>query len=1051
MKRSFTRTLAIVCMLALVLAMLPAASAAETGEFTILSTTDMHGRCWDTNVLTGSSESATMLAVATAAAKVRAEKENVLLIDNGDIYQGTQVSGYQLAQQAAGATTDPNPMALSLAEIGYDYAMLGNHEFNYSWKVMSDVRSYLETNGVQTLCANLYYDGTDGVHARGENVFTPYAFKTFTVNGKEFKVAVIGFENTDCPRWDVPDNYPGIVFTHPDNPTGAMAWEAERYIAKVREEGADAVIVAYHSGLGDPTDPADIEFGVNSENQIASMVANNTGIDLVIAGHDHAVYPTDTVCKNKNGKEVPVVNGGGQDLTCTTFAVDADGKVSVKSNENLALSKYAADAALKEKIKPYAAAAETYVNQPVGHLTGTWNTVSNYYLAQSDAMDLINRAQMAQGGVHLAEKYDTAEKVAALKEKTGLDHLTVDLSATSVVISGGYRPAAGAVSMKDIYRLYRYDNSLYLVPLTGAQIKEIMEFNASERLSVSTMSGKPIFGTKNDDFTNPIFYGLDFVYDMSRDPGDRVQIKQFSDGREFDLNKTYLMAINNYHLGNGPFKDYSPADSVWSQNDDMSGATVQTLIAEYLAASEPDGIAPAPSKWSVEYLGEIKPGVATGKYIADLAAKPADLKNGDTVLIYHVAGNQLIVTNGADMGPKGTPNVTTGDKQIGTDVEKALFTLEIDAAGKYLFRDAEGNYLTATNGLVMKAPANEYSTWDLEPVGTDGIVHVHSVNAAYNGNKNQYLEFYGGKFTTYGLGSGGGAYEYMIFVLKDTCTHEHTKTETKEATCTEGGYERVYCLDCGADLMGAEFPALGHDYQETVVAPTCTAKGYTEYTCSRCGDSYKKKFTAMVDHKYENGKCAVCGAADPSYKPEEDTTPKYGDFSDLKTGRWYEAGVTFALKNGLMNGVGGGKFDPDGSVTRGMLVTILYRVEKTPSVEGMKNPFTDVKSGAWYADAIVWAADQGIVNGTSATTFAPDAFITREQIATILYRYAKAEKTEKDLSAYPDAGTVSGYAVDAMRWAVAEGLINGKDGRLAPQENATRAQIATILERYLSK
>ena len=283
------------------------------------------------------------------------------------------------------------------------------------------------------------------------------------------------------------------------------------------------------------------------------------------------------------------------------------------------------------------------------------------------------------------------------------------------------------------------------------------------------------------------------------------------------------------------------------------------------------------------------------------------------------------------------------------------------------------------------------------------------------------------------------------------CTHEHTKTETKEATCTEGGYERVYCLDCGADLMGAEFPALGHDYQETVVAPTCTAKGYTEYTCSRCGDSYKKKFTAMVDHKYENGKCAVCGAADPSYKPEEDKTPKYGDFSDLKTGRWYEAGVTFALKNGLMNGVGGGKFDPDGSVTRGMLVTILYRVEKTPSVEGMKNPFTDVKSGAWYTDAIVWAADQGIVNGTSATTFAPDAFITREQIATILYRYAKAEKTEKDLSAYPDAGTVSGYAVDAMRWAVAEGLINGKDGRLAPQENATRAQIATILERYLSK
>ena len=290
-----------------------------------------------------------------------------------------------------------------------------------------------------------------------------------------------------------------------------------------------------------------------------------------------------------------------------------------------------------------------------------------------------------------------------------------------------------------------------------------------------------------------------------------------------------------------------------------------------------------------------------------------------------------------------------------------------------------------------------------------------------------------------------------VHFVRNDCPHPETESVRVAPTCTKAGAVRTVCKSCGAVISEKPIAALGHDYQETVVAPTCTAKGYTEYTCTRCGDSYKKKFTAMVDHKYENGKCTVCGAADPSYKPEEDKTPKYGDFSDLKTGRWYEAGVTFALKNGLMNGVGGGKFDPDGSVTRGMLVTILYRVEKTPSVEGMKNPFTDVKSGAWYTDAIVWAADQGIVNGTSATTFAPDAFITREQIATILYRYAKAEKTEKDLSAYPDAGTVSGYAVDAMRWAVAEGLINGKDGRLAPQENATRAQIATILERYLSK
>ena len=333
MKQHLKRVLALACMLAVLLCALPfAASAAEVGEFTVLSTTDMHGRCWDKNVLTGSSDGANMLAVATAVKQLG--KENTILIDNGDLYQGTQVSGYQLSQQAAGATTDPNPMALSLAEIGYDFAMLGNHEFNYSWKVMSDVRSYLQSRNVSTLCANLYYDGTDGVHARGENVFTPYAFKTFTVNGKAFKVAIIGFENTDCPRWDVADNYPGIVFTHPDNPTGSMAWEAERYLAQVKAEGADAVIVAYHSGMGDPTDPADIRFGVNSENQVASMIANNTGIDLVIAGHDHSIY-TNVSCNDKSGKAVPVVNGGGQTLTVTTFAVAEDGTLSVKENKNM--------------------------------------------------------------------------------------------------------------------------------------------------------------------------------------------------------------------------------------------------------------------------------------------------------------------------------------------------------------------------------------------------------------------------------------------------------------------------------------------------------------------------------------------------------------------------------------------------------------------------------------------------------------------------------------------------------------------------------------------
>lgn len=152
-----------------------------------------------------------------------------------------------------------------------------------------------------------------------------------------------------------------------------------------------------------------------------------------------------------------------------------------------------------------------------------------------------------------------------------------------------------------------------------------------------------------------------------------------------------------------------------------------------------------------------------------------------------------------------------------------------------------------------------------------------------------------------------------------------------------------------------------------------------------------------------------------------------------------------------MNGVGDGKFDPDGKLTRAMLVTILYRHEEEPDIADATNPFTDVPADKWYTNAVIWAASEGIVNGVTETTFSPDATITREQIATILYRYAGKPDATGDLSTYPDEVAVSTYAVDAMRWAVGMGIINGMDGKLAPQSSATRAQIATIFYRYLNQ
>ena len=173
-------------------------------------------------------------------------------------------------------------------------------------------------------------------------------------------------------------------------------------------------------------------------------------------------------------------------------------------------------------------------------------------------------------------------------------------------------------------------------------------------------------------------------------------------------------------------------------------------------------------------------------------------------------------------------------------------------------------------------------------------------------------------------------------------------------------------------------------------------------------------------------------------------------FTDVKEGDWFYDAVCYVYENGMMNGVSETSFAPNATTSRAMIVTILYRLENEPAVSG--SSFTDVPSGQWYSNAVAWAAENGIVNGVTDTTFAPNSPITREQMAAILYRYAAwkgCDVSERvDLSGYADAASVSGYATEAMAWANAEGLITGvTNTTLRPAGSAVRAQAATILMR----
>lgn len=270
-----------------------------------------------------------------------------------------------------------------------------------------------------------------------------------------------------------------------------------------------------------------------------------------------------------------------------------------------------------------------------------------------------------------------------------------------------------------------------------------------------------------------------------------------------------------------------------------------------------------------------------------------------------------------------------------------------------------------------------------------------------------------------------------------------TVTRTVEpATCTERGSVQITAsvtvgIRTYRTSKWTQLAALGHDWDSGVITTpaTETEAGVMTYTCTRC----KATKTEVIP---ATGLCD--GGA---------TCPSRG-LSDVKT-HWGHSSIDYCVEHGLMNGVGDGKFNPDGTVTRAMLATVLYRQAGSPDVQNA-SAFPDVNPGEWYGKAIAWAADAGIVTGYPDGTFDPNKAVTRQEMATMFYRYAKFAKFDVsaagDLSVFPDRNQVLEYAMEAMVWANGAGLITGNVVNdvtcLDPKGNATRSQLATILMRF---
>ena len=285
------------------------------------------------------------------------------------------------------------------------------------------------------------------------------------------------------------------------------------------------------------------------------------------------------------------------------------------------------------------------------------------------------------------------------------------------------------------------------------------------------------------------------------------------------------------------------------------------------------------------------------------------------------------------------------------------------------------------------------------------------------------------------------------------CTAGETPVETWSITyVTDGG------------TIGGLYPVTYTEGTVTVLPTNVTKPGYTFlgwFTAYTGGVQVRQIEATETGDKTFYARWQKTVLPPPPVTPGTPVTPARPaapvglPFADVSGSDWFYNDVRYVYEKGIMDGTGADRFSPNAPLTRAMIVTILYRMAGSPSVSGSSD-FTDVAAGKWFAKAVAWAAANGIVNGYGDSLFGPNDPVTREQLAAILYRYAvyggmTAVTLEENLGSFADTAQLSAYAIQAMNWAVGQGLINGSGSNLVPKAQATRAQVAAIIHRYLER
>lgn len=566
--KGLKRFLSICLVAVLALGLCGSALAAEEGgeEFTlgIYTTTDMAGKCWNEDPLTETELPDSFLKVADVMEKERRKNDATLLLDNGGLLQGTSMTLCNLYTENG----VKNPMALCLRYCGYDAFSLRGHEFLFQTElrdafcqVLEDKTSNYPGAPVSVLCANEIEEETQQIRT------TPYVVRSFQAFQRQYRVGVLSFDAVERSGWDLPKEYDGIDFVHKDNRDRSLGYEWTNYWQKRlrEEEKCDFVILMLPFGRGGGQEASG---GVEQGDRVAQLIQSTTGIDMVVAGRD--MVSGATAIRNREGKAVAVVNGGGSAVTKTVVKLRDDGSMVVAQNELLPLAGYEDDKTLKGLMRPYYKNAASFVEQSLCVLGRGWDRNTSHYFAPDNTTNLFHEVQLWATGA------DLSILSPAILE--------------GVTVAPLWKGDPTNISLKDLDTLFpNGDYSLYTVELTGRQLKDWLERCAATYQV--TEDGKLSGGGWGTDQ----IAGLHYEIYVGNPVGSRVENMTYQD-RPVTENQVFRTAVGSYRLGASAAGDeygwYAATgvtlgsekivwDSTRSFEFGMTGGSFLHILAEY--------------------------------------------------------------------------------------------------------------------------------------------------------------------------------------------------------------------------------------------------------------------------------------------------------------------------------------------------------------------------------------------------------------------------------------------------------------------------------------